>query len=231
VFDIRESLGRHCRQNNSSKYTISTLPSANYKTKHLTTTQKLTPRKIHRENNKAQNRAEEPPRSSSTFAQSSRTCTPLKPQLAKYKVIANSNPFPPALVPFLETQIMNMPRPLDLCQSYFTTPLAHCSGKSDRRVERHDLVLCAVDQERGRGVGAITEVREWGDGGDEVRGRRRGPGLAVGGTDAVEQKGKAVAFFEEGQDELGAGVAGPDPAEVAAVGGARAGGVGCYLLV
>ena len=160
MFDIRESLEKHCRQNNSSKCTISTLPLANYKTEHLTTIQKLTPRKIHRENNKAQNRAEESSRSSSTFAQSSKTCTPLKPQLSKYKVIANFNPFPPALVPFLETQIINMPRPLDLCQSYFTTSLAHCFGKSDRRVKRHDLVLCVVDQERGRDVDVITEVRE-----------------------------------------------------------------------
>lgn len=157
------------------------------------------------------------------------TCTPLKPQLPKEKVIANSNAIPPALVPLLEAQIMNMPRPLDLCQSHLSTPLAHRSSKSDGRMERHDLVLCAVDQERRGGVGAITEVREWGDGGDEVRGRRRGPGFAVAGADAVQKEGKAVAFFEERQDELGAGVAGTDPAEVAAVGGVGAGGVGCYL--
>jgi len=126
---------------------------------------------------------------------------------------------------------MNMPRPLDLCHPHFITPLAHRSSKSDCSVERHDLVLCAVDQERRRGISALTEVREWGDGGDEVRWRRRRPGLAVGGADAVQQEGQAVAFFEEGQDELGAGVAGADPAEVVAVGGAGAGGVGFYLLV
>lgn len=124
---------------------------------------------------------------------------------------------------------MNMPRPLDFCQFHLTTPLAHRSSKSDGRVERHDLVLCTVDHERRGGVSAITEVREWGDGGDEVRGRRCGPGLAVARADAVQQEGKAVAFFEEGQDELGAGIAGTDPAEVAAVGGAGASGVGCYL--
>lgn len=81
---------------------------------------------------------------------------------------------------------MNMPRPLDLCHSHFSTTLAHRSGESDGRMERHDLVLGAVDQERGRGVGTITEVREWGDGGDEARWWRRGPGFAVEGADAVE---------------------------------------------
>lgn len=81
---------------------------------------------------------------------------------------------------------MNMPRRFYLCQAHYPTPLAHRSGKSDGRVERHDLVLGVVDQECGRGVGAITEVCEWGDGDDEVRRWRRGPGLAVGGADAIE---------------------------------------------
>lgn len=58
-------------------------------------------------------------------------------------------------------------------------------------------------------------MRERGDGGDEVGGWGRGPGFAVavgGGTDAVEEEGQAVAFFEEGEDELGAWVSGADPA-------------------
>ena len=58
-----------------------------------------------------------------------------------------------------------------------------------------------MDQERRRGVGAAAEVGERGDGGD------RGGGAVGGGADAVEEEGQAVAFFEEGEDELGARVA------------------------
>ena len=69
-----------------------------------------------------------------------------------------------------------------------------------------------MDEEGRRRVGALTEVEVRGNGSHEVGGRRAGPGFAVGGTEAVEEKGKAVAFFEEGEDELGAGVAGAQPA-------------------
>ena len=38
-----------------------------------------------------------------------------------------------------------------------------------------------------------------------------------------------MALFEEGEDELGAGVAGAEPTEVGVLGGARGRGVGCDL--
>ena len=69
-----------------------------------------------------------------------------------------------------------------------------------------------MDEEGGRGVGALTEMMEWGDGSHEVSGGRGGPRFAVGGTDAIEKEGKTVPFFEEGEDELGAWVAGAHPA-------------------
>lgn len=41
---------------------------------------------------------------------------------------------------------------------------------------------------------------ERGNSGDEVGGRGRGPGFASSGTDAVEEEGQAVPFFEEGEN-------------------------------
>ena len=86
-----------------------------------------------------------------------------------------------------------------------------------------------MDQERRRGVGAAAELGHGRDGGDARGGRGRGPGTTIGGPDGVEEEGQAVAFFEEGEDELGARVAGAHPAQVAAVGGGGGCGVGCYL--
>ena len=105
-----------------------------------------------------------------------------------------------------------MPYPLDLAQSPFDTHLPHRVAKGDGAGERRDFVLGAMDQEGRCRVGAPAEVEERGNGGDEVGGGRAGPGFAVAGTDAVEEEGEAVAFFEEGEDELGAGVAGAQPA-------------------
>lgn len=45
-----------------------------------------------------------------------------------------------------------------------------------------------------------------------MSGRRAGPRFAVGGTDTVEEEGKAIPFLEEGEDELGAGIARAHPA-------------------
>ena len=55
-------------------------------------------------------------------------------------------------------------------------------------------------------------MEEWGNGSHEVGGRRARPRFAVGGADAVEEEGKAIPFFEEGEDEFGAGIAGAYPA-------------------
>lgn len=77
---------------------------------------------------------------------------------------------------------------------------------------RHDLVFRAMDQEGRSGVGAGTQVGERGDGGYEVGRGRVGPVFAIGGTDSVQEEREAVAFFEEGEDELGAWVAGAHPA-------------------
>lgn len=98
-----------------------------------------------------------------------------------------------------------------------------------------------MDQEGGRRVGTFADMVEGGDGCYEVGGRGGGPGFVVigavgggerggrGGTDTVEEEWQAVAFFEEGEDELGPRVAGPHPAEVAAVGAVGGYGVVCYL--
>lgn len=77
---------------------------------------------------------------------------------------------------------------------------------------RHDLVFRPVDQEGRCGVGAEAEVGEGGDGGYEVGRGGRGPGFAIGGTDAIEEEREAVPFFEEREDELGAWVARAHPA-------------------
>ena len=68
-----------------------------------------------------------------------------------------------------------------------------------------------MDQEGRCRVRALTEVEERGNGSHKVGGRRAGPRFPVGGTDAVEEEGKAIPFFEEGEDELGAGVARAHP--------------------
>ena len=102
--------------------------------------------------------------------------------------------------------------------------------KCDSSVVGHNLILGPVDQEGRCGVGALTEVGERGNVSHKVsRGRAR-PRLPVGGTDAVEEEGKAIAFFEEGEDELGAWVTGAHPAQVAAVGTVGTGAVVRYLL-
>lgn len=77
---------------------------------------------------------------------------------------------------------------------------------------RRDLVFGPVDQEGRCGVGASTEVGERGDGGYDVGRGGVGPGFAVGRTDAVQKERDAVSFFEEGEDELGAWIAGAQPA-------------------
>ena len=69
-----------------------------------------------------------------------------------------------------------------------------------------------MDQEGRCRVGALTEVEERGNGSHEVGSRGSGPWFAVGGTNTVEEEGKTIAFFEEGEDKLGAGVAGTHPA-------------------
>ena len=54
-----------------------------------------------------------------------------------------------------------------------------------------------------------------GDGRDasyKVSGRRYRPRFVVGGADAVEEEREAMPFLEEGENELGAGVARSDPA-------------------
>ena len=95
---------------------------------------------------------------------------------------------------------MNMPHPFDFPQTSPDARLLQRFTKGDRSVIRHDLVFRAVDQERGCGVSAETEGGERGDGGYEVGRRRRGPGFAVGGTDAIEEEGEAAPFFEEGEN-------------------------------
>ena len=107
---------------------------------------------------------------------------------------------------------MNMPHSSHFPQSPSHPHLPHHLTKRDRSAIRHDFVLRPVDQERRRGVAAATEVGERGDGSYEVCGRRRGPGFAVGGTDADEEEREAIPFFEEGQDELGAWITGAHPA-------------------
>lgn len=92
--------------------------------------------------------------------------------------------------------------------------------------KRSHLVRRAV-QQKGRGaVVAGAEARQGVDGGDEGRWRRgeetlpkrvRGEGALWFWGQPVEEQGQADAFLEEGQDQLGAGVAGPDPAEVGGV--------------
>ena len=150
-------------------------------------------------------------------------------QLLQQEPIPNPHPLFPPLLALPQLQIVNMPLPFNLRQPAPDTHLPERLRKRDRRVERHDLVLRTVDEERRRRVRAAAEMGERRDACDEGRGRRRRPERAGGRADAVEEEGKAVAFFEEGEDKLGAGVARVDPAEVAAVGGGGGGGVGCYL--
>ena len=82
-----------------------------------------------------------------------------------------------------------------------------------------------MDHERRHGVASCFELRHGADGVDFGP---RGRGGQRGGRETVEHHAEAVAFFEEGEDELGARVARPDPAEIGAV-GAGGGVVGCDL--
>ena len=124
---------------------------------------------------------------------------------------------------------MDMPCPLDLCQAHIHTSFAHRSRKRDRCMEWHNLVPRTVDQERRSGISAVLEVRKRRDGGTEVRRRRRRPGSAIVGPNAVEKQGQTVALFEKGEDKLRARVPWADPAEVVALASGGSGVVGCYL--
>lgn len=96
-------------------------------------------------------------------------------------------------------------------------------------MEWHDLVPGAVDQERWSGISTVTDVRKRRDGRTEVRRRRCQPGSVVIGPDSVQEEGQTVPLFEEGEDQLRAGVPRADPAEVVTLVSGGSGVVGCYL--
>ena len=63
--------------------------------------------------------------------------------------------------------------PLTFARPLLNTLLAHRYSKCGSRVNRHDFVLCAVDQEGRRDISAISELHKRRDGGEEVRRRTR----------------------------------------------------------
>ncbi len=101
-----------------------------------------------------------------------------------------------------------MPHPLHLPQPPPHPHLPYRLTKRHRSMIRHDFVVRPVDQKGRRRVSAATEMRQGGYSSYEVGWRLGGPGPAVRGTDTVKEEGEAVAFFEEGEDEFWAGVAG-----------------------
>ena len=81
---------------------------------------------------------------------------------------------------------MNMPRPLDLGETYLDSLLAHHPRERDRCMKGHNLVIRAVNQKRWGGIAAIAKMCRGRYRSDEMCGRRRGPGFIAGGADAVE---------------------------------------------
>ena len=120
---------------------------------------------------------------------------------------------------------MDMLRTLHLLQTGRHSGALQLLHKPFTVLERSDFIPIAMDDESRYCVFPGLELRHGADGVDFPRGGRRGEG---GVGEAVEHDAQAVRFFEEGQDELGAGVAGADPAEVGAV-CACGGIVGCDL--
>ena len=80
-----------------------------------------------------------------------------------------------------------------------------------RRLKRRNLVFVAVDDERRCRVLPRAQLGHWADRRHALGIRRLAPTVCLVRLDAVEHERKAVAFFEQGKDELGARVAGPDP--------------------
>lgn len=106
--------------------------------------------------------------------------------------------------------------------------------ESDRHGARHDVVVLAVHDERRDRVLARADTSERVDRIEPFLGGGGGEGGAVieEGGRAVEQEGEGVRFLEEGENELGSGVFGTQPAQTGRFAGT--GGVGvvaCDLCV
>ena len=141
------------------------------------------------------------------------------------KRIPYTDAVPPPFVPRFQRQIMDMPLPLHPPQPADHAAHLQLLHKRLAGPERRDLVPVRMDDERRHPIPSRFELRHGADGLDFGQGGGCGE---AGGREAVEHHAEAVALFEEGEDELGAGVARADPAEVRAV-GAGGGVVGCDL--
>lgn len=107
-------------------------------------------------------------------------------------------------------------------------------------MERDDLIFCSMYQTCRRFICAASDMREGRYGGYAVRrGGIKRREFVVGGAfvvvrrggrvNSVEEEGEPVAFLEEGEDELGTGVARAKPAQLMSIGARGGCGVIGYL--
>ena len=106
---------------------------------------------------------------------------------------------------------MNMLLPFYREETILDTMLLQRGNELYRRLKRHNLVFVAVDDERRCRVLPRAQLGHWADRCHALGIRRLAPIVCLVRLDAVEHERKAAAFFEQGKDELGARVAGPDP--------------------